>query len=322
MEDKPCEAYITHLSVTKSAETTKTFGAMLRRFQTFINSYGCTLHDFTAEDVLEYIQTKDTWSPNTQNLFLATVKGFARYSFARIEMGTDLEGMQHAFAEQRRLNLIKQMGRFKVPQTIQRKALTMVEFAELLHVAHERGSPRTWKRIWLMFYLGARKIELRCLSLDKRTFDPSTGRLVLATAKGMSVLKERLLWVEPKGTLGIMKEVAAGDLDFGTNSETLNKMLKYTQEMTDIEISVSPHTARHTFITEMRKTLNDNILLKRLAGHSSGSDMTAVYTSYEEKDIKKAMVDNHYLRKMFPMIHKWMQEDKQRGQPRGDTEKD
>ena len=83
------------------------------------------------------------------------------------------------------------------------------------------------------------------------------------------------------------------------------------QKKTTIATPVTPHTARYTFITEMRKTLKDDILVKALVGHSTGGDMTAVYTSYKKDDLKTAMVKKHYMRGMFTIIREWLRKEEE-----------
>lgn len=350
MDDQLCAAYLKNLALTKSSDTLRSYTHMLDAFEVFLKSYGESMATFAAEDVQEYVTSKTSWAPNTRNLFVAAVKGFAKYAKARVEMGTTLPTMQRAFASEKRLMIVLEMSRFKVPHHIQDKTLTLDELSKLLQAAHERCGQMSWKRIWLMFAMGARKGEIQ--NIAPENIDVDTGRVLLRTTKGKTVLTERLFFAEPKVTLPLLRSLhdtpeahvkvkklldkllkdgveegdangqvwtemknllPLGPLDFGGHPDTLNKTILYAKEKTDIERAVSPHWARHTFITRMREILNDDVLVKRLVGHVAGGDMTATYTSFKESDIKIATVDKHYMLSLVPMAAKWLKEDKQEG---------
>tara|TARA_Y100000034_G_scaffold25708_4_gene30561 strand:+ start:2002 stop:2931 length:930 start_codon:yes stop_codon:yes gene_type:complete len=299
--------FLHHLARSRAENTLESYNTFLRKFNSFLATRERGLDNFTPEDIYAYERSRADWSPTTTNLFLVIIKSFCKFRLARIPVGATTEEVRASLLEQNRLRLIQECPKHKVSRPLKRKAMTVLEVSRLLRDAKAMTRSYLWKRVWLMWYLGCRKSELQSLVLDDRTFDDKTGRLVVQTAKGQMVERERLLWAEPKVTVPLLCELRDGEFAMGTHRDTLNKMLFYiTQGKYDIP--VTPHTARHTFITRMQETLVDdpsNILIKRLAGHSAG-DITALYTSFTEERVRAAMTKEHYMLGLAPHVREWL----------------
>lgn len=300
-------AFFKRIRVSRSPDTLATYESFLRRFQIYLVDEDSDLDTFNVDDVYGFIEENE-WSPNTTNTFIAVSKSLSSFQLGKVRTSMDPKQMADAMDAQHRWMQVMKMDRVKVAEEIRQKALSLDDLKRLLVAAHNRPRSYHWKRVWILFYTGARKAELQQkLVFDDRTFNEETGRLILKTAKGKHVQKERIVYLEPSITLPLFIQLRDGEFSMGESRSSLNKMYEYVTQGIEFPIHITPHTSRHTFNTHMKKILGDDILVKRLMGHSTKSEHgeTGTYTHYDEDEFRSAMVSKHYMTPLLSLVRRW-----------------
>ena len=78
----------------------------------------------------------------------------------------------------------------------------------------------------------------------------------------------------------------------------LNKRIERNGYSEKLGTNVYIHRFRHSFNHHMKQILDDDLLLKRLMGHSVEEDMSAVYSESVEDVMRDAMTNKHYYHRL------------------------
>ena len=69
-------------------------------------------------------------------------------------------------------------------------------------------------------------------------------------------------------------------------------MIKKQAELAGIKKTISPHTLRHSFATELLRGGADLIAIQAMLGHESVST-TEIYTHIDRESLRKAIIEHH-----------------------------
>jgi len=271
----------------RSRNTYETYYYLLLPFHRWMREKRLTVDTVTDRDIYAYLNSRD-WSNSQKNKFIAVIKKFFDWYSRRIPINDPIEYQR----QMARIACIKEDITFYPPILTGRKnALTYDELVKLLRVASEGDRPT----IYLLAYFGLRKSELFSLTPDDLIPEMNAvdiSKVKLGKTKQARTEKLRLYYND------YVKEVVfpAYFEDPIRCPKTFNaRLVKYSKIL---GFRLFPHQLRGTFNTEMRRILEDDILLKVLMGHTvKRSDMTARYLSddYLEEEKRKAMIDFHYM---------------------------
>jgi len=267
----------------------KNYQFFLRKFDEWMrNEKGTDITDFTITDVEKFAASHDNWGPKTKNQFYVIIKGFAKFLKSRLPRSMT---MDEYIRRRDELDAIDNLMRYRVVEDIKKRAATREELYKILTACKDNF--RDFSFIYLSAYFGTRKGELLSLRFSDVDFD-----------KNLIILKGE------KTKTGVGRPLFFNDF----TAEVLEKCKRYYSSERILPIGLcscntictkyqnlvqggifTPHSLRRTFITEMMKELNDEILVKLLAGHTTKTDMTALY-SQRIDDMRVAMTEKHYMR--------------------------
>ena len=244
-------------------------------------------------DIVDYVTERQKLSHSSRRQIIAIVKSFFKwYSRYKIDIGITPDEIRKNLVEKQRVEKIIFMG---IPNILKggklqiRKDLTIEEINNLLGEA--KTYPGEYKIIFLMLYFGCRKSELFAIKAENVDFKHS--KLILQTGKTGN---ERILFYEGRVRL-LLEWWIEHRSEF--ESYDINNLLKKYEYM--LKIKLYPHRFRHSFNTHMREVIRklygtDDILLKKIMGHTTAADMTAVYGGITEFEKKvKEVFSHHYL---------------------------
>lgn len=186
------------------------------------------------------------------------------------------------------------MTKRKIPET-----LTEKEQQKLLETFNTRYlcGQRNKTLIKLILDSGLRLSE--ALNLKWNALSLQSGKLRVNGGKGG---KDRILWLNGK-SLGLLRswrerqasQLGYLDLIFTTgagkplNPKDVREMVyTYAARASITQKSVSPHTFRHTFATDLLRETRNLRLVQKALGHSSIST-TQIYTHIVDEELEKAM---------------------------------
>ena len=280
------EEFLKETKVVRSFETYRTYGFLLRPFEDWLKTNGKSEDICTYNDIYDYIKHKKEWSNQTKWSFLNTVRQFFKYYRNHMPIGYTKDELKKAFADRQRADLIVDM---KYPSYLRRieKTKKMVLTADELGKFLGMAEGEDYVIIYLLAYFGMRKSEL--MKITGKNIDFPKGMLTIPTAKTYGTRK---LFFNPYVS-GLIREYLKVRV---TSVSYFNNMLnRYSEGM---GITLFPHMFRHTFATEMARRLKGeaygSLVLKKLLGHTV-SDATDIYTDVSEDDIRKAMLELHYM---------------------------
>lgn len=237
--------------------------------------------DFDEEHVLEFLEGRD-WSNASRNCFLAAIRGWAKNAKSKIPSGTTLEEIQRGRDTEKRMDRIIILKDYTVRRE-KKPALSLEQISDLFSVMDPDISSIFWVLLWFNFRVG----ELKLI----KAIDWGKGRLEVENEK---VGGTRILFFD-EYTARILRHASDKGLLDLPNIKIWKMLRKYSGFVAPAKLT--PHTCRHTFNTHMRNILKDDGLLRVLMGHTDRS-MTDTYDWAFEEEIRMAMVENHYLKKL------------------------
>jgi len=295
--------YHEFLLANRRKKTADIYLFLLTHYIEYLHSQKKSLHNAKAYDIQLYLSTKQNWKNTAKIMFITVIKTFYnKFYLNRIEIGVTQEQLRIRL---QRENDIREINNYPLPhkETVQKnKALSLASVKILLDYAKKKNIDE-YCLIYALFYFGCRKSELCGLS---PTVDINWYECYIKIPASLSKTHtERTLYFNlyMKSVLIHILKTFGTKLKLVNREDTfLNKMLyKYNKV---VGVHLFPHIARHTWITEMQKSLYGKIdidvvsVIKILAGHGlKQSDMTSHYTNYEPY-MKDAMLRYHYLQQI------------------------
>lgn len=252
------DKFLEHLRADrKSLNTIKTYSAVLRSLFFYINK---ELREITIEDLerykLEGLKDKQKSSVRT---FIEIIKEFFKFS-----------GMAEKVA-----NLTLPQASKRLPEV-----LTQEEAKQLLTVAED--NPRDYAVLTTFLYAGLRKSELINLRISDINFEE--GILTVKSGKGdkdrkvplhndvVSAIRRYLEYRIKNKLIPIHKENA--DLLFlgyqrrNISLSIVERIVKEYCARAGITKRISPHTLRHTALSQLYKATKDIRFVQQIAGHA------------------------------------------------------
>lgn len=298
LDDKELlEQYYTFLINNRRKKTADIYLFLLNHYVTYLHKINKTLHTAKAQEIQSYIATR-TWSNTAKVMFITIVKTFySKYYLNKIDIGVTTDELRIRL---QRENDVREISQYPLPHketTDKTKALDLSSVKTFLNYA-KKESVVEYCIIWCLFYFGLRKSELMNLS---PTQDINwKDNYIIIQAEKSKTHSRRILYFNDytkQCLIQILKSVGSKDVLIPKDDTYINKIFeKYNRA---VGRHLFPHMARHTWISEMQKSLHGKIdidvvsVVKILAGHTS-KDMTMRYTNYEPY-LKKAMTYYHYL---------------------------
>ena len=289
-------SYFNRVKTTRKESTSKIYEWHLMAYFKYLHSIKKNLHRTTSEDIRSYLESRPDWSASVKNHFITIVKSFYKYYINKIPAGIDNNGLRFKLNRENAVREILMFPYYKKPGTITKKSLTLSELKELLITAKEY-SYDDYCFIYVMFYFGLRKSELRKMKIPKNINWHENKIIITADISKSGI--DRVLYFD-NNTKNILKTLHEkyGDADkfVSISDNFLNRM--FMRYDCILECHLHPHMARHTFNTEMIKSIkgrvnvDEVIAVKMLMGH--GGDMTQRYSHYEP-ELKQIMLKYHYM---------------------------
>lgn len=301
------DEFLSHIKRTRKAGTHEFYKSTLEPLQRWLEGRKKSLETCTTDDVYDYLDQvrvevfkgKKKWEKSSKNALITSLKRFTRWYSKRIPIGVTLDEVRSTLAAQQRAMQIQTMDRFRGPKSKKRKALTLDEVRKLLNAA--RAREKDYDRIYMLAYLGLRKGELgRIMEID-----PKRRRMVVLTEK-----------VDVPRTL-YYNDIVADTLrrhpkGFKDHPSTYNAMLKKYTKI--IGFRVLPKMFRATAETEFQRSIQSHLMkeaktesdlmllpvrvdliVKTILGHTTQAEISGVYTEVREGDIKRSMIEWHWL---------------------------
>lgn len=185
------------------------------------------------------------------------------------------------------------MAKRKIPEV-----LSYQEQEQLINIFNTRyfNSFRNRTMIKLFLASGLRLSEM--VNLRWKDINLMTGQLKVVEGKGT---KERILWVSDSiiEELRLWKEKQSDKLGiseyvFTTNSKNkldgrnIRRMVAEYSVKSGITKSVSPHTFRHTFASDLLRCTKNIRLVQKALGHE-GLSTTMIYTHIVDEEFEDAL---------------------------------
>lgn len=281
------------------AKTLELTGYCLRGYEAYIFVYtDGGIEDSTKQTIYDYFADRSDLSANSKSTYLAILKAFFKWMDANIDDGVTPDDLRDALRRHKQYKNILLIRRedYKVDEV---SAFTLDELAGILTASHP--NPMHHGLMYLLAYFGMRKAAL--LDLQIENINIGEQYITRPDTVGSHKNMPAKLYFDDR-TLEVIETLIdgrdAGYLVFGNNpncrmsDSTPNTICRRYGGLLGIDIN--PHRFRHTFNTHMRRALNDDLLLKRLMGHSIKGDMTGVYDTEIDEEIRHAMVELHYMR--------------------------
>jgi integrase/recombinase XerD len=176
--------------------------------------------------------------------------------------------------------------------------LTEDEQEQLLEQANPRypTGERNQTMLRLMLNTGLRLAEVTALKW--RDIDLTTGKLMVRQGKGS---KDRTLWVAEAdiNRLRSWRERQATACDTCEHAFTtlkgkalghryVQRMVKRYAAKAGIDKTISPHTLRHSFATDLYRETSKIRLVQKVLGHSDLST-TMIYTHIFDEEVEEAL---------------------------------
>lgn len=274
--------YMKYCKRTKALKTCNLYSFVLENIRNFHKK---PIENLTELEILEYLQKRNDLSLNSRKLFLTIIKSFFKYCLENINRGITIEEVRLELDITQRYNRIIN---FKIPNFLkgdENKEKAKLYYDGLLKLLKSAFN-RDKEIIILLAYFGFRKSELLSLKYDNIDFNNNKIRIQTAKTK-----KWRNLFFIDKISPILQNFLSYKD---SLNYDSINSFLLKYKDI--LGFRIYPHLFRHLFNTEMRKKLQNDFILKKLMGHTF-RDMTDSYTNVTEEDLRKAMTEQHYLKK-------------------------
>lgn len=272
MDERIFDPYLNDFLRRGKERTALVYSKLSRQFLDWLERRG--LSTFDRGEVLEFLEEqrrkeRRPWSAATCNLFLAFLRGWARFSRGYAEDGR----------EQARLSRLEGIRGYSV-QRRERGALTLEQISDLLAIMN----PDTKALLWLLLWFGVRVGELGLI----QSIDWERGRLVVETEK---VGGTRPLYFD--GYTGrVLRYAQERDLLDLPGIEVWRRFRRYSPYCSPVRLT--PHVCRHTFATYFAPLVPRDVL-RRMLGHGP-RETTDLYVHPGEEEIRRAMQELHYLK--------------------------
>ncbi|MEM3402757.1 MAG: tyrosine-type recombinase/integrase [Candidatus Hadarchaeales archaeon] len=250
--------------------TATTYYKLLGQFERWLADRGVA--NFDREHVIVFLDERG-WSNSSRNLFLAALRGWAKFTRGYAEDGK----------EQARLSRIESLKYYTVRRE-EKQALTLEQIQDLLGAM----DPDTAALFWLLLWFGFRVGELKLI----QNVDYERGRLVVETEK---VGGTRPLFFDAY-TAKILKHAIEFNLHLLPEKKIWEHLRRYSSYCAPTKLT--PHICRHTFASHFA-TLTDRDTLRRMLGHGA-KETTDIYVHVPEERIREVMVVRHYLKPLEP----------------------
>jgi len=164
-------------------------------------------------------------------------------------------------------------------------------FKKLLEVANDTD----YYLFYLLTYLGLRKSEFYKLKKENIDLEDCSLNVMAKTSK---TYQRRTLYFGGEAKRLIEDMIGASDSEYliGIDADRnfLNRRLDQYED--EIDENLYPHKSRHTFVNGFKQITDDNLLVKRLAGHTVSSDMTGRYSVPVDEKLRNAMTKEHFFK--------------------------
>lgn len=185
------------------------------------------------------------------------------------------------------------MGKRKIPEF-----LTIEEQEALINVFNVRYYNSYKNKVMIQLFLntGLRLSEM--INLKWKDINLNNGQLKVVQGKGS---KDRILWVS-EDMLDILREYRTKQSDkqgiceyvFTTNTNKqlddrgIRRMVETYAVKAEITKSISPHTLRHTYATDLLRSTKNIRLVQKALGHADLST-TMIYTHIVDDEYEDAL---------------------------------
>lgn len=290
--------YYEFLIANRRKKTADIYLFLLKHYVDYLHSIKKTLHIAKAQDIQSYLSSKKTWKNVAKIMFITVTKTFySKFYLNRIEIGITTEELRIRL---QRENDIREINQYPLPykeQSNKDKSLSLLLVKTLLDYVKKKNT-LDYCLIYVLFYLGMRKSEL--IYINPSTEINWAENYLKVTSEKSKTHTERILFFNDytkQCLIYILKTYGSKEKLICKEETYLNKVFeKYSKVVNQ---HIFPHTARHTWITEMQKSVKGKIdldeitAIKILAGHKI-VDMTTYYTNYQPY-LKDIMLKFHYL---------------------------
>jgi len=250
------------------------------------------LHSHNLDDVREYLALLNSaeLSPYTKNDFKKFYKKFLKW------LHKDWSEKFRNFEDFKTTTLKKAFNHKRVNENT---LIQKTELEKLLRVTQTLK----WKAILtFLFETGCRPQELRLLKWNNLKFDDDCSEVTLYSPKTQESrtipIKDCVVHLKRWKQEYQFPDVREDDYIFPNkkrmmmSDNALPKQLKILCSEAKIR-SFHPYMFRHTRLTQLYQELPEQIV-KKYAGHSADSKMSAVYAHISNKDVKEVLLEKIY----------------------------
>jgi len=308
-EKKIIEEYLTG---TKASSTIAYQKSILQGFSSYLSGKGTSLANFSSKDVMGYYQEKqeyEEWATSSVNLFIRIIKSFCSYKYDMLEVsmaGASRKELRNIIGERMRL---RQIIRMKKPRLHVRAKIdvpvTIDDLKFIFSSMLEASDIPAFCTFWALSYLGCRPGELSSnggITPDMINVDDHRIHLITRKTK-----VERILFFDDFTYRYVISPYLSDNSLL--NVTTQGMWYRISRYKSIDGRKCHPRMGREAFITHMSNVCRGNDELEKrfdihlddwftkvLAGHTTSSNMTAVYKVYPLDLIKIVMTDHHFLR--------------------------
>lgn len=172
-----------------------------------------------------------------------------------------------------------------------RRALTDLEVEKILNAALDGNTAAQW--MLYLIYSGWRigeMLELTVFNYDEKTRSFTGGKKTSAGKNRVIPIHSELQWIIDKQLAKKGQTVFCTEDGKPMTPQHFRKyLLDPLKEELDIDPSVTPHYARHTFATKLKLAGADEFYRKKLLGHSMNNITDAVYTHADIEKLRETI---------------------------------
>jgi site-specific recombinase XerD len=286
------EQYVAHLTKTEKTGAAKTYGALLRSFEIWLDKHNIPIESVTALVVDEYLVTI-TNSKTSQTVRNALV-GVFQYRYMLLPMGDPM-----APAELQRITQIRMLRPKRRVKKMEKFSFSPEDLKLFIKKMRDGGvTPELQAGVILLFYFGARPREL-AEYLAKAKISFPKREMWIHTEK--TLIERYLAWdpvMDPYVKTWYEFVIKAGKNGLPYPGEWVTKNLKQQMKhsLKTAGVHVTSRTARRTFQTQMRLIGVPELVIDAVLGHMN-KNIGDVYTDWTQFGpvIRDAMVNNHYM---------------------------
>jgi hypothetical protein len=282
-EQTSIDEYLNYLVLNGRRPSARTYGTMLRGFNSWLAAQGRDISNYLVTDVETYKRQLSMSSANTANTFIAAIRGYQRWRTGSLPLTSEM-----VIPETQRANQLQLVTRERPLPQYGKKTTTTAEVHELLvKMNRDHLDPVVYSGVVLHFYFGARAVELaHNLAFAKIDWDDRSMLLQTAKTKAMRYLAWHdditpflSTWYD---------EVPMHRPDYWLSA----RIRKYTIS----GLRVTSKFGRRTFETEERRLGVSQDLIDVILGHTNRR-IGDVYMDWSslQNDIRDVMENRHYM---------------------------